>query len=90
MNKYEKALKEIHKDAYPNACECWSAEHYFDNYKILQELVERATPMKPYLWYENNNKLFDCPKCKTTIEYINDFTEHKFCLNCGQALDWSD
>lgn len=32
---------------------------------------------------------FICDTCKQSIGYSNDYQEHKYCLNCGQKLDWS-
>lgn len=56
--------------------------------KDMKELVEKYTP----------KKVLDdiCPNCKLdtgTVEqdyYGNYIRIHKFCNNCGQALDWSN
>ena len=61
----------------------------------LQELVERATPMKPIYeadGYDENGKLiYDtwiCPNCDKKYEV--DYDEYDHCPNCGKALDWCD
>ena len=46
--------------------------------KDLRELVERATPKKLFNGIE-------CPHCN----WINK-TKKNYCLDCGQALDWSE
>jgi hypothetical protein len=69
MNKYEEVLLDITVLPY--------------QFKILKELVERATPKK--VIYENNDSgIGECPNCRERI-----FTPD-FCPNCGQALDWSE
>ena len=54
---------------------------------ILQELVNKATPKKVNK-YRRHTKLeptYFCPICENIVE-----KEHKYCTECGQALDWSD
>lgn len=56
---------------------------------ICYSAIEKQTPKK--VSYESQkHKSFDCPNCKKTILYLDDKTRHKHCLNCGQALDWSN
>jgi acetyl-CoA carboxylase beta subunit len=65
-----------------------------DNINILQELVDKETPMKPI--YENDlvdeNIVVDtwayCPNCKEEILYAL-WGNLNYCPNCGQHLDWS-
>lgn len=35
-----------------------------------------------------DEKAFQCPGCGKTILYLDDKTRHRYCLHCGQALDW--
>ncbi len=63
--------------------------------ELLQEVVDRAAPMKPEdLWRKDNGEtagLYDehlfgkCKKCSSLL-----WDEDKFCSECGQALDWSE
>lgn len=83
MNKYEKALYEVltfgelANDKSP---------------RLLQELVDRATPMKPKVECKKDSiaeEYYDeytCPNCGDTI-YPN-----TCCMNndCRQKIDWSD
>ena len=74
MNKYEKAYNLLKKyTGYESDC--------------IKELVERATPKK-ILYCNDNVHYFDCPNCNTSISYNGDVKDHKYCLNCGQALNW--
>ena len=48
--------------------------------KLLQELVDKTTPKKPY----DKGDYYICPNCSNDRCVCG-----KFCPNCGQALDWS-
>jgi len=81
MNKYEKAFENICSifDIYDST--------YDSELKLLNELVERATP--------KNITVYDylCPVCKENCRKYDYYgtTEklYNYCPNCGQALDWS-
>lgn len=59
------------------------------NKDLLQELVDKATPMKikeEWVGGEDDDYVkYLCPKCHIDL-YMNE----KYCDNCGQKLDWSD
>ena len=79
MNKYQEALNEL-------------ASYYdYDDYpKILQELVDRATPKKPKVISKPyGNLIFEeyrCPVCNAQMG------RNDCCSNneCRQAIDWSN
>ena len=74
MNEYERALNDMTMTAWANE----------KDYKLLEKLVIRATPKKCYFKdYEADGQ---CPSCF----YHTDYTELKYCPDCGQALDWSN
>lgn len=52
-----------------------------DKLKILEEKEKPKKPI-PYL-----NSLFKCENCKSPFQ---NYHYQNRCLNCGQALDWSD
>ena len=55
----------------------------------IRELKERDTA-KPPIDIEDNYEFFVCPSCGNSIYASDDFESHKFCLNCGQRLQWGE
>lgn len=55
----------------------------------IRELKERDTA-KPPIDIEDNYGFFVCPSCGNSIYASDDFESHKFCLNCGQRLQWEE
>lgn len=105
MNKYEEALKELLANAdYVINTSDKKFTLSFDTLRglgvrnslmaqRLQELVKRATPMKPI------KDAFDCYKCPNCGEFklecsFDNYgycdTRLDYCPECGQSLDWSD
>ena len=77
MNKYEKARQ------YARQTMDDSFHMEATILEVLEELVERAKPKKPF----NTGDTFKhCPNCKK----INVDYAYNYCSGCGQALDWSD
>ena len=85
MDKYALALEEINEELNENGI--W---HCATSRELLQELVERALPKK-VIHIDEDFHMFVCPnrECRSTIQCTDDY-DHKYCLECGQALDWSD
>lgn len=54
----------------------------------VMELKERDTAKIP-IDSDEDMGYFVCPECGTFI-LADDFGDHKFCLNCGQRLEWED
>ena len=67
----------------------YSGDYPQESEMLLQELVDKATPMK-VLNREQHSKdsdaYGDCPICKTPL---CDYTNPKGCGGCLQAIDWS-
>ena len=55
----------------------------------IMELAERDTA-KPPIDIEDNYGFFVCPSCGNSIYASDDFESHKFCLNCGQRIQWRE
>ena len=55
----------------------------------IMELKARDTA-KPPIDIEDNYGLFVCPSCGNSIYASDDFESHKFCLNCGQRIQWRE
>ena len=93
MNKYQEALKRLRTNEYLTSRE---QRQY---YNLLQELVNKETPMKPNDVYETKERVYynedsfkyekilngNCPRCN---KELNEF--YDYCIQCGQRLDWSD
>ena len=93
MNKYQEAFRLFGK----------SIEKAMDNFtmdelielkeadKVLQELVDRATPKKALDIQEEEDVGGHSGKCPNCHEWVSDFTgAGKHCDNCGQALEWEE
>lgn len=55
----------------------------------VMEMKERDTAKEP-IDIEDNYGFFVCPSCGNSIYASDDFESHKFCLNCGQRLQWGE
>ena len=87
MNKYQEALDEI---MFGMALDTQNGsenvfidlqEKFPDEFALLQELVDKATPKKPI-----DNR---CPSCQSfdiRSEELN--SQLWICLHCGQQIDW--
>ena len=100
MNKYEEALEKIRKHclsspAYGQGKECgFGSDYDFNNdgyeYEtgLLQELVDKATPKKPYGYHTHYN----CPSCQKRVRSgkgSSSLIRDTVCRSCYQVLDWS-
>jgi len=54
---------------------------------LMNELVERATPKKPYK-LDKDSDILRCPNCGSIV--FEDISKARFHEPCGQALDWND
>lgn len=96
-NKYKEALNWVFKELFiNNATPKWDLgalgkrkEKLALNTALLQELVDKETPMK----VEWRGVLAEgtpyCPKCKWYC-LSETYTNRYRCRNCNQKLDWSD
>lgn len=62
--------------------------------QMARESLEKQIPKKPCFdgdGYWRGELVYDtwiCPNCDTDYEVGTD--THKYCPNCGQAIDWSE
>lgn len=54
-----------------------------------REAVEKQKPKKTKE-LDIEYGYFICGNCGGAIAYTDDFTSHKYCLNCGQAIQWKN
>lgn len=81
MNKYQEALVTLCDHLYADG----DGEIIILSIESLDELVDRATPMKP-IRSKANKGAFICPICQDRCFSMGDYG---FCPDCGQAIDWS-
>ena len=109
-NKYQDALNELCSRCYVESEKCTCHPKYkggkcnnnCEHKQILQELVDKKTPMKPIRYNINQYK---CPKCLGQIKgqkWVYNMETKRFdikckikptkifCPYCNQKLDWSD
>lgn len=53
-----------------------------------REAVEKQK-MKKSIDYDEDLGYFKCPSCGCCI-MADEFSDHKYCLNCGQAIQWKE
>lgn len=56
--------------------------------KECRETVEKQKAKKP-IDYDEDLGYFKCPSCGCCI-MADEFSDHKYCLNCGQAISWEE
>lgn len=57
-------------------------------YEKVMEALEKQIPMKPQIDKQalgRNFIVYECPICK---HQLDSKTQHNYCDNCGQAIDW--
>ena len=89
MNKYQEAWDFIKINFYD---EEWLESDAYSDYKkesfrLMQELVEKATPKKPIFYDAFSAK---CPACGHLYEEGIDDYGADYCIMCGQRLDWGE
>ena len=55
----------------------------------IAELKERNTAKAP-VDIDEEFDMYVCPSCNMAIGAMGDREEHKFCMNCGQKLNWEE
>lgn len=100
MNKYQEALYELSVNAMDNTTEkkfllketkfildSDRIEKRLSQIDLLQELVDKATPMKPTREYRDTLPTEYCGSCGYTLTYGGGV---EYCEGCGQHIDWSE
>ena len=83
MNKYQEALYDIIDYGISTDYFNKEAEKPQEENRILivQELVDKETPLKPYNIFNIKPNCRNCDAKLTTVE--------NYCPNCGHRIDWS-
>ena len=85
MKKYQEVLDEVFEVIEKNI----DYENVYVSKQVLQELVNRATPMK-VLTFNSRKFEYDihpvlCPDCKNLL-----YETYLYCPYCGRKLEWSE
>lgn len=99
MNKYQEVLNFLKEHAYEMSEEYYDGSDYYYDFqpmdnvdevaKPLQELVNKATPMKPIpLFIPIAFLPYRCRKCRGLVNTKKEM--FSYCPYCGQKVDWSD
>lgn len=92
MSKHQEALNKVYELI--SDLDFGSQLKCADQLKIIQELVDKATPKKPKIEQQNDYvehnyvcsyELAFCPDCDLRINFDEDY-----CKRCGQKFDWSE
>ena len=85
MNRYQEALLDI-RYIYEQSQKYKKLQKYNgkQQLKTLQELVDKVTPKKPI---QKAAKRIVCPNCERSIARE---VSPRYCIVCGQRLDWSE
>ena len=75
----ERVLDATCEDDYQISCSVHRPDD--EEIKVLQQLVDRATPKKPIV--QDGNEYVECPNCESPLENRN------HCGDCGQAIERS-
>lgn len=93
MNKYQEALKTIMWETDTNQRHHLTGEYMLvrdireDECYLLQELVEKETPKKPYKYTDNLGLEHEyCPICNDKSHKV--YAKVPYCQYCGQKLGW--
>ena len=104
-NKYQKVLDRL---SFNFGLDCLDEDLYkgeIEDFKLFQELVDKAIPKKPTLsefYYSEYQDIYDenrhinphvccCPNCHEVAIYDFEYSEKfNYCTFCGQRIDWSD
>ena len=97
MNEYQTAMNRFighftQTRLFPDSNDKWNNKLFEQDRKTLQQLVDRATPMKVF----ETDHSFVCRNCSNifTMKYegmcVPCLSGIKYCPSCGQAQDWSD
>ena len=51
--------------------------------------ILKSLPIKPRE-LDTDHGYFVCQVCGFTVGYCEEYKDHRYCMNCGQKIDWSD
>ena len=71
----------------------WEDEHRHirETFEVAIQALEKQIPKKPQLITRTGGiiKFYPCPTCSTSEKYEPVYPKQKYCVECGQKLDWN-
>lgn len=58
-------------------------------HRLIDIAIEKQIPKKPKVIFDEYS-YFECGNCGEAIYCSDELKTHRYCLNCGQVLDWGD
>ena len=77
------------REAYERDCEELEQYRNIGTVEECRKAVEKQRAKKPKE-LDTEYGDFICGNCGGAIAYTDDFKSHKYCLNCGQAIQWDE
>lgn len=76
------------REAYERDCEELEQYRAIGTVEECRGAVEKQKAKKS-IDYDEDLGYFKCPSCGCVI-MADEFLDHKYCLNCGQKLEWEE
>lgn len=57
------------------------------DFNRVKKALQKQIPMKPK-YIDEEMSYYECGNCGTAIYYNDMMKSHKYCLHCGQSIDW--
>jgi len=87
MNKWEEALQIIRSEIDASyEAEVGIPYRAMHSANVIEELVKRATPMKPKNATNETPNVYQ-GNCSVCLSYLEN---DSYCPTCGQCIDWSE
>lgn len=61
--------------------------YVLEGYVVMSIVKEKQRSVKP-IEVDTDLSYFKCGNCEGLIYYSDEKESHKYCLNCGQKIDW--
>ena len=77
------------REAYERDCEELEQYREIGTVEECRKAVEKQKAKKPEV-IDQDFDYYKCPVCGEYIWATDNINDHKYCLNCGQAIDWGE
>lgn len=80
------------EDMYSDTMEIEIDQEFINTLYTAKAALKKQIPKKPKLATRADGiiKFYPCPCCSTSEKYISVYPKQKYCVECGQKLDWKE